>query len=165
MAVAKLSGVHRDHHAMLVGERRDLLRGFNGRRGGDDLRAEGLGNHEPAIDFLIAEPHIRAVVEGPDANAGGVELLADRLEVIERRLDAPAPQILARFLALLWSGTASSGRRGFDLRRPQLAFGESTFRHALDERFDHVAARGARQFTQGICLHAELDSTDRLRPG
>src|ERR1700724_324431 len=83
---------------MLLRERGDTLRDREVGRGGDDLGAERLRHLEATVDLLIGHIRAEAVVVRVDDDAGRVELLLDGAEMIERRVDAPRPQVLARSL-------------------------------------------------------------------
>ena len=59
-----------------------------------------LAISNPRSISVVGEAGVRAVVERVDRDAGGLELLPDRAEVIEGRLESPLPQGLSRLLHL-----------------------------------------------------------------
>ena len=115
--------------------------------GGDDPGAQRLGNQEAAIDLLVGEAAIEAVVVAVDRDPRGVELLLDRAEVIEGCLQPPGAHLVARLAARL------------DLRRPQLAVVQTAFGHRLDDDIDGVPS-GAREIPEAVGLHADLHAAD-----
>src|SRR6185503_12259889 len=113
--------------------------------------------------LFIREVIAEAVVVGVDSRAGFAKGILDAAEVIERRRNAPASQRLARLANLFGSPATASCRRRLDLRRPQLAVLEPAGLHGADDSGRLIAARGARQFTEAVGLHAKTHAPNRLR--
>src|SRR5207249_7331198 len=115
---------------------------------GDDLRAQGFGHVEPAIDFLVRVRRAGAVVIRVNGDAGPLELRADVAEVTDRRLDSPSSKVFARKLRL-------------DPPGPQFALDEAALFHRRDRAVDEVAAGGTRQIAKAVRLHADAHAVHR----
>src|SRR6185295_4654744 len=95
---------------------------------------------EAALDLLVAEAGVRAVVVRVDRDAGRVEFLLDAFEMIERRLEPPRPKILARLLHVGRRTPAARWLLRLELRRPHFAFTQAAGLHRRDDRVRRVAA-------------------------
>ena len=149
--------VHRDDHLVLLGEGRDPLRRRQRARRRDESGSERPRDVEAAIDFGLGKAVVEAVVECANGDLGAVELLANRGEVFERRLEAPLPQLLTRHL-----GRRCGGR--LEHRRPELAIAQTALGERLDNHVDHVATRGPGKLPETIGLRPKRDAgRGRLR--
>ena len=109
-----------------------------------------LRHLEPAIDLVVGEAAIRAVVECVDGDAGSL-----RTSVRSRGSDRAASRVstsqrFARLLRLLRREPFAPGRRcRLDLRRPEFALREPALFHGRDDWLDAVAASWPRQLAEG----------------
>ena len=85
-----------DRNLVRLGHRRQPPRHVHGRRGRHHRGAERARHLEAAIELRVGEARVHVVAVGVDGDARGVELFPRVAEVIERGLEPPLAQILAR---------------------------------------------------------------------
>ena len=156
--------VHGDDHFVFIGERGHALGDADGGRCGDGADAERFRHFESALNFVVGETGVEAVIVGVDGDAGVVEFLFQALEMVHGDAEAPVAQIVAGFFARGDNGrigrsAASSstanppmlGCGGFELRCEDFAFSQSNLGHGVDHSVDDAFRR---QIAKAISLHA-----------
>ena len=162
MAFAKLSGcrkfvrifdivvaMHPDRDLVLFGHRRDARHHTDSGGRGDHFDPQRLRHLKPAVDLRIREVVPEAEIESEEPNAGVIELLADRLDFVQRDGQAPFAEFFAIDCASSSSSLGAWHRSRLDVRRKQLALTDTVFDHGLDSRVQRAIAIA-------VGLHANL---------